>query len=335
MKKNGATIVDIARVAGVSVSTVSRVTHNFPKIAESTRRRVMQAIEELSYKPESRNFSRSARYGKNSIKYGKIAFFVPDRFKIAARTSLTEALINGVAAALPDNNVEMLFCMLEPDGGLPRVISDGNVDGIICKNYPRNAEIAAALKGIPHVWCLSMPVSSEPEDQVCADCRMLAEQTLDYFLESGITTINYFSSSTEEYSQMERMSNIELLSKERGVKIRPAAIGDVKSLEASPNGKIGIFCESADYLLTSLYVNLLHEGADVKNVCKLLSVNISGDQIDAIDPALDRIDLRPEQIGRAAVELLLWRLEHPDEPGRRILIAPQIVRGNKQNTSGK
>lgn len=48
-----ATIKDVARVAGVSFSTVSRVVNNSKPVDEPTRERVLQAIEELRYAPNT------------------------------------------------------------------------------------------------------------------------------------------------------------------------------------------------------------------------------------------------------------------------------------------
>jgi DNA-binding LacI/PurR family transcriptional regulator len=45
------TLHDVARVSGVSYQTVSRVINNHPYVSEETRQRVLQAIEELDYRP--------------------------------------------------------------------------------------------------------------------------------------------------------------------------------------------------------------------------------------------------------------------------------------------
>ncbi|RMH02428.1 MAG: LacI family transcriptional regulator [Chloroflexi bacterium] len=45
------TIRDVARRAGVGIATVSRVLNNSPSVRESTRRKVLEAIEELNYSP--------------------------------------------------------------------------------------------------------------------------------------------------------------------------------------------------------------------------------------------------------------------------------------------
>lgn len=48
-----ATIKDVARLAGVSVATVSRVINNSPKASEASRLAVHSAMESLSYHPNA------------------------------------------------------------------------------------------------------------------------------------------------------------------------------------------------------------------------------------------------------------------------------------------
>lgn len=48
-----ATIKDVARLAGVSVATVSRVINNSPKASDSSRQAVNQAMESLQYHPNA------------------------------------------------------------------------------------------------------------------------------------------------------------------------------------------------------------------------------------------------------------------------------------------
>jgi DNA-binding LacI/PurR family transcriptional regulator len=50
---------DIARHAGVSQSTVSRVINDYPSISDATRERVRRAMEELGYTPNAAARTRS------------------------------------------------------------------------------------------------------------------------------------------------------------------------------------------------------------------------------------------------------------------------------------
>lgn len=67
-----ATLHDVARVAGVSIKTVSNVIHSHPNVTEKTRTRVQAAIDDLKYTP---NLSaRSLRTGKTNV----ISLVIPE-----------------------------------------------------------------------------------------------------------------------------------------------------------------------------------------------------------------------------------------------------------------
>ncbi|MDF3144069.1 MULTISPECIES: LacI family DNA-binding transcriptional regulator [unclassified Streptomyces] len=51
--RQGASMADVARIAGVSSQTVSRVSNGFPGVNEETRRQVLAAMRELGYRPNS------------------------------------------------------------------------------------------------------------------------------------------------------------------------------------------------------------------------------------------------------------------------------------------
>src|ERR1039457_3085820 len=58
---NVVTLYDVARLAGVSTATVSRVVHGQDRVRDSTRLRVRQVIEELGYVPDGAAQSLSRR----------------------------------------------------------------------------------------------------------------------------------------------------------------------------------------------------------------------------------------------------------------------------------
>src|ERR1700746_4104778 len=60
-RDNVITLFDVARLAGVSTATVSRVVHGQDRVREATRIRVQQAIEELGYVPDGAAQSLSRR----------------------------------------------------------------------------------------------------------------------------------------------------------------------------------------------------------------------------------------------------------------------------------
>jgi DNA-binding LacI/PurR family transcriptional regulator len=66
------TLHDVARVAGVSIKTVSNVVNDYPHVRQTTRERVLAAIAEVGYRPNL-----SAR-GLRSGKTGVIGLAIPE-----------------------------------------------------------------------------------------------------------------------------------------------------------------------------------------------------------------------------------------------------------------
>lgn len=106
------TIVDIARAAGVSVSTVSRILNNKPDVAEETRQRVLQVIEAQRFAPQ---FAwQQLRSGKSRF----VALHFPQDFNPPAQTIITSAALrceqagyslNLIVGSLNENDLLAIF----------------------------------------------------------------------------------------------------------------------------------------------------------------------------------------------------------------------------------
>jgi DNA-binding LacI/PurR family transcriptional regulator len=57
----------------------------------------------------------------------------------------------------------------------------------------------------------------------------------------------------------------------------------------------------------------------------IVSCNNDPTRLSALDPRLANIDIRAEEIAKAAAELLIWRIQNLKEPQRRVLIVPVLV----------
>ena len=60
-----ASLRDVAKLAGVSVKTVSNVVNDYAHVTDSTRKRVLVAIDELNYRPNPA--ARTLRRGRSGI----------------------------------------------------------------------------------------------------------------------------------------------------------------------------------------------------------------------------------------------------------------------------
>jgi DNA-binding LacI/PurR family transcriptional regulator len=118
-KLNKLTIVDIAKASGVSITTVSRILNNKPEVAEETRQRVLQLIEENGFTPQLA--WQQLRSGKSHF----IALHYPQDFNPPAQNIITSAAmscedagysLNLIVNSLSDNELLSIFRSGQADG---------------------------------------------------------------------------------------------------------------------------------------------------------------------------------------------------------------------------
>src|SRR5215831_19294424 len=131
-----ATLYDVARLAGVSIATVSRVVHGQDRVRDSTRARVLEVIEQLGYVPDGAAQSLSRRR-KNVIGLVCVERQSPrQQYDIESMSLLFyDEILRGVEARIRDHNWSLLITYLheagEPDD-LPRLLSfSAQVDGLL------------------------------------------------------------------------------------------------------------------------------------------------------------------------------------------------------------
>jgi DNA-binding LacI/PurR family transcriptional regulator len=137
------TIADVAKAAGVSISTVSRILNNKPDVAEETRRRVEQVIEELRFMPHS--LARRLAAGKTHTVALLYPFDQPGSlveldFIVGAATAAGEEgyFFNLMMSPVTENNLFDLYRSAQVDGVilLQVHLQDWRVDLLREHNYP-------------------------------------------------------------------------------------------------------------------------------------------------------------------------------------------------------
>jgi DNA-binding LacI/PurR family transcriptional regulator len=140
------TMRDVAKRAGVSVGTVSRVLNDSPAVREVTRQKVLTAIEELDYTPNP--IARRLSLGKTLT----IAVIVP----FFTRPSFVERL-RGVEYALADSEYDLILFNVESatrrDAYFHNVPRRERVDGLLIISLsPYDDEVDRFLQtGVPTV----------------------------------------------------------------------------------------------------------------------------------------------------------------------------------------
>ena len=137
------TITDVAKLAEVSIKTVSRVVRREPNVSEETRKAVNEAIEQLNYRP---TISARSTTGARSYLLG-LVFDNPV-------ASYNLSLLTGAQQAARDNGYHLVF---EPLANITKPLGDavselviqGNLDGLIVPPpLCDNPEVLTALASL-------------------------------------------------------------------------------------------------------------------------------------------------------------------------------------------
>jgi len=118
------TIYDVAKLAGVSISTISRVMNAPNKVNKTTRAKVFEAIDELGFVPKAEARARALQ------RSGRIGVLTP----FFTAPSFVQRL-RGVASSLSKSNFELVIYPVDSVDHLQGYISSipvtGNLDGLI------------------------------------------------------------------------------------------------------------------------------------------------------------------------------------------------------------
>ncbi|WP_263809902.1 LacI family DNA-binding transcriptional regulator [Salinibacter pepae] len=189
------TIYDVAERAGVAISTVSRVLNDDEDVAESTRERVLEAVEKIGY---TRN--RAAR--SLAIQTSKtIAAALP-----TFTTPFHNELLKGVRDRLEDEDIDLMICDLEWESirsSLESFLSRGAIEGLIFAGHISDANVINRLKS------LSIPVvvigtKVDGLESFHWDNRSGAHMAVDHLVSIGHDRIFMISSPTENIPSKRR-----------------------------------------------------------------------------------------------------------------------------------
>ena len=167
------TLYDVARLAGVSTATVSRVVHGQDRVREATRIRVTQAIEQLGYVPDGAAQSLSRRR-KDIIGMVCLEREVEDYDIENVGLLYYDEVLRGVEALIRNNNWSLLITFMQAenfgDPDFRRLDSlSGKVDGILIgEGFVASRYIERLAARVPVVVIAGTP-GERAADVVAAD----------------------------------------------------------------------------------------------------------------------------------------------------------------------
>jgi LacI family transcriptional regulator len=215
------TLQDVARLAGVSTKTVSRVVNDQGEISESTRQRVQAAIEQLGYRPNitARNLV-SGRSDTLAVMASGLEYYGPSHTLVGIEQQSCDLGYSLLLSLLPrpeDTNVNPVldtFIARRVDGIIWAVPEIGDNRAWIKSDW---------LKHLPPIVFLSM--GPQPELPVVAvDNRSGAALATQHLLDQGRRRIGLISGPLAWWEARERYAGWQDTLLRAGLSVSPSLV---------------------------------------------------------------------------------------------------------------
>lgn len=322
------TLAEVARLAGVSRSTASRVLSGSPATTPETKKRVRLAAKQLGYK--TNHAARSLRTDRTML----IGLVLNNIYNTTFQTTAEVA-----QRELAEQGYQTVLCVTGGDPGAEREFLDTltgqRVDGVLIAGSGENSDKLREMAddGISVVSLIRSP-SGPPGDVVLANDIGGADMAVSHLLSRGHNEIAYIGGPTTTTSGRERLQGYEEA-------IRKAGAYNPEFVEIGPFTP-GFGAEAIERIYsltprpTAIYLANHEASLGVMQVLADKEIEIPRDlSIIAHEraawfpywrPAITHIDNRPQEIATLAVQRLLADLLDPAQRRSDVYrVEPELV----------
>ncbi|WP_417686684.1 LacI family DNA-binding transcriptional regulator [Roseibium sp.] len=323
-----ATIEDVAKLAGVSIATVSRALRSPEKVAESTRKKVTAAIARTGYTANA--MAQNLRMQRSRMVLVLASSIADPNFA---------GILTGLEKTANDRGYGVLIGNTEGTTGLEqtylRFLSTGMADGLLLLTgyIPVAGEPRTPLHTLPPIVATERPVDSPEISYVGVDDAAAAKMATEYLISLGHRRITYISGGPADVR-----SDLRHAGYQRGLKETPETLRDwrVEGDGTSESGRAAVerlFIK--DDLPTAFFCFNDNTAIGVISALQLRGYRVPEDfsvlGFDDIPfannftPGLTTIRQPRHQIGEIAMNLLLDRIANKSLPPQRRLLHGDLV----------
>ena len=310
-----ATLKDVAKLANVDISTVSRALNNKGYVHEETKKRIIEAVEELSYHPNI--LAKGLRQGKKHT----IAFVVP---RIAI--TIYSDMIAPFSEAARKMNYECLICVSDDDVQQEKEILErlrgGTVDGIVISSTGKNNKLIREIKN--EGVCILQAVRKQDESlsSIISDYYTTGYEAVRFLHMKGCRNIGLIIGNLSLHPYKERYAGYMKAVRELG--LEPIVVMD----ESNPN-KVHYGMNCADKLIDQYpALDGLLASVDAQGIGAIRELTQRGKRIPEdirvmsltgirlggfLETAMTAIEVPACEIGETAAEIIIKDIESKAE----------------------
>jgi LacI family transcriptional regulator len=328
------TIYDVARKAGVSISTASKALNDRKDVGDDTKVKIREIAKGMNYEPS--HFARALAMRKTE----NIGVLTVRYYGTPMLTNPFYAkIIEGIEEQLINSNLNLLTNVLRREQiesfEIPKMVKEKNVDGLILLGYmPEEFVDMVAGRGLP-VVAVDNHVKNPAVSSIIMDDVAGAHAAVSYLIKTGHKRIGYISGPSSRRSFKLREEGYRKALSEAGLKADERFVVFNETEEQGYNWmkKVMGNAEKPDAIFfcndvhTILAINMLKEAG--LNVPADISV-IGFDNIELgqhFIPSISTVDIDKEKMGMKAVDMLLDRInKKTTEPERLVFPVSLLIR---------
>lgn len=324
-----ATMKDVARLAGVSTSTVSHVINNNRFVSDSVRQRILAAVQQLNYAPSA--LARSLKMNQTHT----IGMLVT-----TSNNPFFAEVVRGVERSCYERGYSLILCNTEGDPARMsqsmETLLQKRVDGLLMMctdNFRPAQDMLVRYPAMPTVmmdWALF-----DGQNDIIQDNSFLGGQIATrHLIERGYTRIACLAGPKDKTPSRHRLEGFlhEMAQADLPVPAEYIAFGDfefaggvqaMRQLLALPTPPHALFTGN-DAMAVGVYQALFEAGLRVGHDVAVVGY----DDIELaryMAPPLTTIHQPKDELGELAVDTLVHRLRHPMREPQTLVLTPQLI----------
>jgi DNA-binding LacI/PurR family transcriptional regulator len=327
-----ATLDEVARVAGVSRATVSRVVNGSTKVSADVRRTVEKAIDRLGYVP-----NRAAR-SLVTRKSDSIAVVITEPASRLFNDPFFPRLVRGISAALSVRDLQLVLLMPNDEVDEQRTVrylTAGHVDGVILVSLHGNDPLPdqLAARRIPSV-VLGRPPRGVDIDYVDADNRDGGRRATAHLVERGRRRIATITGPRDMVAGIDRLAGYRDALADADIPVDDGLIATGDFTQAGGEAAMerlladcpdldAVFCASDLMAIAAMGV-LQAAGRRVPDDVAVVGYDDSP-IATTTRPELTSVRQPIEEMGREMVHLLAGGIEQNGRVPRHIVLATELI----------
>lgn len=328
------TIKDVATLAGVSPSTVSRTCKNNPSISEETKERVRKAMAELGYEP---NFQASNLASQNSRTIGII---LPASAKEVYENSFYLEAIQGISHYCNGRQYMTTIVTGQDETEILDAVRSmsrsGKVDGFIVLYSKKEDPVIDYLfnEGLLYILIGKATQYTNQTIYIDNDNLLAGREAAEYLYQLGHRRIAYLGSDSSLMFSADRKAGYQLALASHQLPVRPEYCVEVKNVSENNEEAIrGLLMQkdrptailvSDDILAVSLERVCLENHLAIPEDLSIISFNNSL-FARLTSPQLTSIDIGAGQLGSEAASQIINHIENPNLLATKIIVPHHLI----------